>query len=196
LVGETEGRQLSGWASGWIPPSQPGSCSTDTFAHRLCDAPCKDAIPREVAQSIATLGTLSRAPRRQLVLPPRAMTGAPTSLRGRADSAPDGASARRDVSDRCRCDNGAVSWDARSWVASVLGVGRDDLMPISRDDRGGLQVHYALVSDPRKEVGRLVMTGPIRPLDGGGHWDVRLEDAKGNVHTPPKAVSDTGDIDF
>jgi hypothetical protein len=80
----------------------------------------------------------------------------------------------------------------------VLGVGRDDLMPISRDDRGGLQVRYALVGDPRNEVARLVMAGPIRPLNGepGGHWDVRLEDAKGNFHTPPKAVSDTGDIDF
>jgi len=97
-----------------------------------------------------------------------------------------------------RCDNGGVSWDARSWVASVLGVGRDDLMPVSRDDRGGLQVRYALVSDPRKEVARLVMAGPIRPLNGEprGHWEVRLEDAKGNFHTPPNAVSDTGDIDF
>jgi hypothetical protein len=80
----------------------------------------------------------------------------------------------------------------------VLGVGRDDLMPISRDDRGGLQVRYALVNDPHREVARLVMAGPIRPLNGepGGHWEVRLEDAKGNFHTPPNAVSDTGDIDF
>lgn len=80
----------------------------------------------------------------------------------------------------------------------MLGVGRDDLMPISREDRGGLQVRYALVSDPRSEVARLVMAGPIQPLDGepGGHWDVRLEDAQGNLHTPPKAVSDSGDIDY
>jgi hypothetical protein len=87
----------------------------------------------------------------------------------------------------------------------VLGVGRDDLMlisrddlPIRRDDRAGLQVRYALVNDPRNEVARLVMAGPIRPLDGerGGHWDVRLEDAKGNVHTPPKAASETDDIDY
>jgi hypothetical protein len=71
-------------------------------------------------------------------------------------------------------------------------------MPISRDDRGGLQVRYALVSDPRSEVARLVMAGPTQPPNGepGGHWDVRLEDAKGNTHTPPKAVSDTGDIDY
>jgi len=42
------------------------------------------------------------------------------------------------------------------------------------------------------------MAGPIRPLNGepDGHWEVRLEDAKGNFHTPPSAVSDTGDIDF
>ena len=71
-------------------------------------------------------------------------------------------------------------------------------MPISRDDRGGLHVRYALVSDPRQEVARLVMTGPIRPPNGaaGGHWEVRLEDAQGNFHTPPMAASDTGDIDF
>jgi hypothetical protein len=71
-------------------------------------------------------------------------------------------------------------------------------MPISRDDRGGLQVRYALMSDPRQEVARLVMAGPSRPPDGapGGHWEVRLEDAKGNFHTAPIAASDTGDIDF
>jgi hypothetical protein len=102
-------------------------------------------------------------------------------------------------------DNGGVSWDARSWVASVLGVGRDDLMlisrddlPIRRDDPTGLQVRYALVNDPRNEVARLVMAGPIRHRDSepGGHWDVSLEDAKGNVHTPPKAASETDDIDY
>jgi hypothetical protein len=76
-------------------------------------------------------------------------------------------------------------------------IGRDD-MPIRRDDRAGLQVRYALVSDPRNEVARLVMAGPTRPRDGepGGHWDVGLEDAKGNFHTPPKAASETDDIDY
>jgi hypothetical protein len=111
----------------------------------------------------------------------------------------------RDESDQRRCNNGGVGWDARSWVASVLGVGRDDLMlisrddmPIRRDDRAGLQVRYALVNDPRNEVARLVMAGPIRPLDGerGGHWEVHLEDAKGNFHSPPKAASETDDIDY
>jgi hypothetical protein len=76
-------------------------------------------------------------------------------------------------------------------------IGRDD-MPIRRDDRAGLQVRYALVNDPRNEVARLVMAGPIRQRDGepGAHWEVHLEDAKGNVHTPPKAASETDDIDY
>lgn len=59
-------------------------------------------------------------------------------------------------------------------------------------------MRYALVSDPRSEVARLVMVGPGGPPNGepGGHWDVHLEDAKGNVHNPPMAVSNTGDIDY
>lgn len=90
-----------------------------------------------------------------------------------------------------------MTWDARAWVAEVLGCSRDDLSIVRRVDgaethvrygyRGGLQV-----------VARLVVAGPIKPPDGtpGGHWEVALELADRTVHHPPKELPDSTAIEF
>jgi hypothetical protein len=81
----------------------------------------------------------------------------------------------------------------------VLGVESDDLMVVSRDDRAGTEVRYALVSDPRREVARLVLGGPLRALDPAqphGKYEVRLELADGSFRTPPRTIPGNADIDF
>ena len=92
-----------------------------------------------------------------------------------------------------------MTWDARGWVASVVGVESDDLMVVHRDDRAGTQVSYALVNDSRTEVARLVLGGPLRALDPAqphGTYEVRLELPDGSIHSPSRTIPGDTDIDF
>ena len=68
------------------------------------------------------------------------------------------------------------TWDARAWVASVLGCNRSDLTVRSRNEgfETGTQVRYDMKG---KQAARLIVAGPIRTLNGEpeGHWVIALE---------------------
>jgi hypothetical protein len=70
-------------------------------------------------------------------------------------------------------------WDAMAWVADLLGCDRNDLTRLSDDEKG--RVGYADANG--KEVARVLVSGPMRPLDGkpGGHWIVTAELSDGTI---------------
>jgi hypothetical protein len=90
-----------------------------------------------------------------------------------------------------------MAWDARAWVAEVLGCGRDDLSIVRRVDDDETQVSYGHRGG-LQVVARLVVAGPIRLLDEtpGGHWEVTLKLVDGTFHHPPKEIRDSTAIEF
>jgi hypothetical protein len=88
------------------------------------------------------------------------------------------------------------TWDARVWVASVLGCDPSALMIRSRDDdyRTGTQVWY---EKDGVQVARLIVAGPLRLLDGKpeGHWVIAVELADGTSQDGPE-VPESHTIDF
>lgn len=89
-----------------------------------------------------------------------------------------------------------ATWDARSWVADELGCGRDDLSVLSRNDGKETQVRYA---DKNGQVTRLVVAGPLRPLNPAepdGHWEVALQLPDQTVRTPSEPVPGSTEIEY
>ncbi len=65
-----------------------------------------------------------------------------------------------------------ATWDARDWLATMMGCPRDDLAVRSTDRYGEheTQVRYERGGE---SVARLIVTGPIRDMgdkEGTGHW--------------------------
>lgn len=77
-----------------------------------------------------------------------------------------------------------ATWDARDWLAGLMGCPRDELTVISTDKYGDreTQVRYERAG---QSVARLIVTGPIRDMgdhEGAGHWLVSAQvgwEAKG-----------------
>jgi hypothetical protein len=77
-----------------------------------------------------------------------------------------------------------ATWDAREWLAGLLGCERDELAVRSTDRYGEreTQVRYERAGEA---VARVIVTGPIRDMgdrEGAGHWLVSIQigwDAKG-----------------
>jgi hypothetical protein len=77
-----------------------------------------------------------------------------------------------------------AKWDARDWLAGLMGCPRDELAVISTDRYGEreTQVRYERGG---QSVARLIVTGPIRDMgdrEGAGHWLVSAQvgwEAKG-----------------
>ena len=79
------------------------------------------------------------------------------------------------------------SWDARMWLAALMGIERDDLAVRSVDRYGAseTQVRY---ERGREAVARLIVAGPIHDMGvpkGSGHWavSVRIGSGSEDVHT-------------
>jgi hypothetical protein len=79
-----------------------------------------------------------------------------------------------------------ASWDARAWLAGLVGCERDDLAVRSIDRYGPLetQVRYERGDEA---IARLVVTGPVVPMgvrQGRGHWvvSVRIGSGSEDVH--------------
>ena len=77
-------------------------------------------------------------------------------------------------------------WDARSWVAGLMGLDQAELAARSIDRYGATetQVRYELAGEV---VARLTVTGPVRPVltpEGQGHWEVKAQigSGTGDVH--------------
>jgi hypothetical protein len=77
-----------------------------------------------------------------------------------------------------------ATWDARDWLAGLMGCARDELTVISTDRYGEheTQVRYERGG---QSVARVIVTGPIRDMgdrEGAGHWLVSAQvgwEAKG-----------------
>jgi hypothetical protein len=91
----------------------------------------------------------------------------------------------------------ADRWNARSWVASVLGCSQADLSIRSRRDdyMTGTQVRYDRVGE---QVARLIVAGPVRPLDGKpeGHWVIAVELADGSTREPTTDIPESIIIEY
>lgn len=66
-------------------------------------------------------------------------------------------------------------WDARGWVAGLMGLRQDDLAVRSIDRYGAneTQVRY---EHEGEVVARLTVSGPVRPFltpEGQGHWEIK-----------------------
>lgn len=70
-----------------------------------------------------------------------------------------------------------ATWDAREWLAGLMGCGRDELAVRSTDryGEGETQVRYERSGEA---VARLIVTGPIHEMadrGGPGHWVVAVQ---------------------
>lgn len=77
-------------------------------------------------------------------------------------------------------------WDARAWLASLMGCERDDLA-VRSIDRYGPEETQVRYERGQEAVARLIVTGPILPLGaraGGGHRVVsaRIGTGSDDVH--------------
>lgn len=80
-----------------------------------------------------------------------------------------------------------ATWDARDWLAGLIGCERSELAVRSIDRYGPkeTQVRYERGSEA---VARLIVTGPIVPMgkrEGQGHWlvSVRIGTGSEDVHS-------------
>jgi hypothetical protein len=80
-----------------------------------------------------------------------------------------------------------ATWDARAWLATLMGCERDDLAVRSIDRYGPMetQVRYERGSEA---VARMIVAGPIVPMgnqQGKGHWavSVRIGTGSEDVHS-------------
>lgn len=70
-----------------------------------------------------------------------------------------------------------ATWDAREWLAGLMGCDRSELAVRSTDRYGAseTQVRYERGGE---SVARVIVTGPVRGMvnrDGGGHWLVSAQ---------------------
>ena len=66
-------------------------------------------------------------------------------------------------------------WDAREWVAGLMGLSTGDLVvrSIDRYGKGETQVRYEHAGEV---VARVTVTGPVLPFltpEGQGHWEIK-----------------------
>jgi hypothetical protein len=87
-----------------------------------------------------------------------------------------------------------ASWDARAWLASLMGCEPTDLAVRSVDHYGPTetQVRYERGNEA---VARLLVSGPIIPMgarEGQGHWavSVRIGSGSEDVHSVEVPESD------
>jgi hypothetical protein len=81
----------------------------------------------------------------------------------------------------------ATTWDARGWLADLVGCERGELAVRSIDKYGPMetQVRY---ERGKEAVARLLVAGPIVPMgahQGQGHWavSVRIGSGSEDVHS-------------
>lgn len=75
-----------------------------------------------------------------------------------------------------------ATWDARDWLAGLMGCGRDELAVRSIDRYGPTetQVRYERGNEA---VARLIVRGPIVPMgvrEGKGTWNVSVRIGSGS----------------
>ncbi len=81
----------------------------------------------------------------------------------------------------------ARRWDARAWLAGLIGCERSDLAVRSTDRYGPIETQVRYERDG-EVVARLIVGGPIVPMgerEGEGHWavSVRIGTGSEDVHS-------------
>ncbi|MFH1474381.1 MAG: hypothetical protein ABIG85_00800 [Chloroflexota bacterium] len=77
-----------------------------------------------------------------------------------------------------------ATWDARDWLAGLMGCERGELA-VRSTDRYGLNETQVRYERGGEAVARVIVTGPVRNMvdrAGGGHWLVSAQvgwEAKG-----------------
>jgi hypothetical protein len=79
------------------------------------------------------------------------------------------------------------SWDARAWLAALIGCEPGDLA-VRSVDRYGPKESQVRYERGDEVVARLIVAGPILPMgeqEGRGHWaiSVRIGSGSEDVHT-------------
>jgi hypothetical protein len=76
-----------------------------------------------------------------------------------------------------------ITWDARDWLARLVGCPASELAVHSRDAYSGeTQVRYQRGGEV---VARMIVSGPITPMgESSGHWlvSVRIGSGSDDVH--------------
>ena len=70
-----------------------------------------------------------------------------------------------------------ATWEARGWVAGLMGLVQDDLV-IRSIDRYGPRETQVRYERGNEAVARLTVTGPVLPMgvaEGGGHWVIKAQ---------------------
>jgi hypothetical protein len=87
-----------------------------------------------------------------------------------------------------------ATWDARGWLAGLIGCERSELAVRSVDEYGPneTQIRYERGDEA---VARLIVAGPVVPMGkakGQGHWrvSVRIGSGSEDVHTVEVPESD------
>lgn len=87
-------------------------------------------------------------------------------------------------------------WDARAWVASLVGCDPAELSVRSTDRYGAAetQTRYERAGEP---VARLTVTGPVRTFfDAAGHWAVTAQLGAGTYEVHRLDVPESDEIVF
>ncbi|OGO56533.1 MAG: hypothetical protein A2V84_06545 [Chloroflexi bacterium RBG_16_70_13] len=91
-----------------------------------------------------------------------------------------------------------VTWDAREWLAGLIGCSRDELAVRSIDKYGDseTQVRYERAGEA---VARLMVRGPIRTMGvkaGGGTWEVSVRIGTGSEDVHEIEVPETDEVRY
>jgi hypothetical protein len=86
------------------------------------------------------------------------------------------------------------SWDARAWLAALIG-GEPSELAVRSVDRYGTSETQVRYERGNEAVARMIVSGPILPLgkrEGQGHWAiaVRIGSGSEDVHTIDVQESD------
>jgi hypothetical protein len=88
-----------------------------------------------------------------------------------------------------------TKWDARGWVAGLLGLDPGTLAVLSIDRYGNeTQVRY---EHAHMAVARLTVTGPVLPFmapEGQGHWEIKAQIGSGTQDVHLIEVPETDEI--
>jgi hypothetical protein len=80
-----------------------------------------------------------------------------------------------------------ATWDARGWLAALVGCERDELAVLSIDQYGATEKQVRYERDGQA-IARLIVAGPIVSMgerEGQGHWlvSVRIGSGSDDVHS-------------
>ncbi len=89
-----------------------------------------------------------------------------------------------------------ASWDARSWLAGLIGCEPSELT-VRSIDRYGPQETQVRYQRGDEAVARLIVTGPVIPMasrEGQGHWAVSVRIGSGSEDVHAVDVPETDEI--